>query len=57
VNILNKRSRTDDNGWSSSWGWGSGLGLGLSTAHCKKQACYKMLHRASDLDRFFGSVT
>jgi hypothetical protein len=32
VNILNKQSRTADNGWSSSLG----LGMGLTTPHRKK---------------------
>jgi hypothetical protein len=47
VNILNKQSHTADKGWSSSYG----VGWGLTTPHHKK-IC--MLHRTSDLDRFFG---
>jgi hypothetical protein len=35
-----------------SWG----LGKGLATPHRKKTACYEMLHRASDLDGFFGTT-
>jgi len=26
------------------------LGKGLTTSHCRKPACYKMLHRAFELD-------
>jgi hypothetical protein len=32
ANILNKKSRTADKGWSSSWG----LGVGLTTPRRKK---------------------
>jgi hypothetical protein len=32
------------------------LGEGLTTPHCKKPASYKMLQRALDLDRFFGTT-
>jgi hypothetical protein len=40
ANILNKQLQTANKGWSSSLGAGQG-------------ACYKMLHRTSDLDGFF----
>jgi hypothetical protein len=33
---------------------GLGVGLGQTTTHCKNPACYKLLYRASDFDRFFG---
>jgi hypothetical protein len=46
ANILNKKSRTAD----------KGLGEGPTTPHRKKPACYEMLHRASDLDGFFGTT-
>jgi hypothetical protein len=32
--------------------WSLALGKGLTTPYCKKTACYIMLHRESDLDRF-----
>jgi hypothetical protein len=51
VNTLNKQSQTADKGWFSSLG----VGRGLKTHH-KKPAFYEMLHRASDLDRFFGMI-
>jgi hypothetical protein len=31
-------------------------GGGLTTPHRKNPACYEMLHRASDLDGFFGTT-
>jgi hypothetical protein len=31
------------------------LGEGLKTAQNKKTACYKVLHRTSDLDGIFGT--
>jgi hypothetical protein len=45
MNILNNKSRTADNVWSSSLG----LDVELITPHRKKSACYEMLHRASEL--------
>lgn len=43
ANILNKQSRTADNGWPSSWG----LGEGLITHHRKeKAASYETSHTA-----------
>jgi hypothetical protein len=49
-NISIKQSWTAEEGWSS----GLGLGEGLTTPHCKKLGCYKMSHRAVELDGFFG---
>jgi hypothetical protein len=46
ANILNKQSRTNDKGYSSSLG----LGVGLTTPHCKKQIRYEGLHKAANLD-------
>jgi hypothetical protein len=43
ANILNKRSRTADKGWSSS------LGVGLKTPHRKTYACYENSQEASDM--------
>jgi hypothetical protein len=34
-----------------------GLGVGLTTPHRKKQIRYEKLHKASDLDGFFGRTT
>jgi hypothetical protein len=45
--ILNKQSRTTDNGRSSSLGFGGGL----TTPHRKQPECYEMLHRALDVER------
>jgi hypothetical protein len=47
ANMLNKQSRTAENGWSSSYGR---LGLGLTTLRRKRKVFYEMLQRASDLD-------
>jgi hypothetical protein len=47
TNILNKQSRTADNGWSSSLM----SGMGLTTPYRKKKACYEMSQRASVLGR------
>jgi len=33
-----------------------GLSEGLIILHLIKPACYKMLHRASNLDGFFGTT-
>jgi len=33
-----------------------GLGEGLTTPYRKKTGCNEMLHRASDLDRFFETI-
>jgi hypothetical protein len=52
VNILNKQLQTADKGWSSSWL----LGEGLITPHHITPACYEVLHRASELDEFFGMI-
>jgi hypothetical protein len=52
ANILNKQSQTADMGWSSSM---AGVcGGNISIIKKTKQVCYEMLHRASDLDGFFG---
>jgi hypothetical protein len=50
ASILNKQLWTNDKGWSSSL-----LHEGLRTPHHKETACYKILHQASELDRFFGT--
>jgi hypothetical protein len=50
ANILNKQSRADDKGRSSSFG----IGRRVRTPERKKTLCYKMLHRDSDFDGFFG---
>jgi len=50
ANILNELLQTTDEGWYSSLG----VVQGVTTPHCKTLACYKMLHRALDLDRSFG---
>jgi hypothetical protein len=47
-NILNKQSRTTDEGRSSSLE----LGVGRTTHHRKNLIFYKILHRASDLDEY-----
>jgi len=52
ANILNKQLQIADNGWSSSGGVGW-AGKGLTTPHCDNPACYKMLHRALELDGLF----
>jgi hypothetical protein len=38
ANMLNKQPRTNDNGWSSSWGVGPGAN---SPSHRKKEAFYE----------------
>jgi hypothetical protein len=38
--------------WGGSSAWG--LGKELTTPHLIKQACYKMLHRAVELDVIIG---
>jgi hypothetical protein len=48
-----KQSQTANKGWASSWG-GGGVSKGLTTPHCKNSPCHEVLHRALDLDRFFG---
>jgi hypothetical protein len=54
VNTMNKvmDSQEGARGDPSAWG----LGKGLTTPHHEKPACYKMLHKASELDRFFGTT-
>jgi len=44
-NLFNQQSRTTKGLFSSL-----GVGRGLTAPHRKQLACYKMLHRASDLD-------
>jgi hypothetical protein len=46
ANILNKQSRTADNGWSSSLG----VGRGANTPHRIKLSCYENSQEASDMD-------
>jgi hypothetical protein len=50
ADILNKKLQIANRLWSSSLG----VGQGLTVAYCKTPACYEMLHRASNFDRFFG---
>jgi hypothetical protein len=52
ANILNKQSRTADKGWPSSLV----VGRGAKTPHRKKETCYEMLQRASELDGYFGTT-
>jgi hypothetical protein len=33
-----------------------GVGRGINNSSPQKAACYKILHRASDLDKFFGTT-
>jgi len=47
ANILNNQLQTADKGW---------LCRGLTTPHHKEPAYYEILHRASDLDRIFGTT-
>jgi hypothetical protein len=49
ANILNKQSRTADTEWSSSFG-------GERRANRPLPACYRILHKASELDGFFGTI-
>jgi hypothetical protein len=49
ANIQNKQSRTPNKGWSY------GLGVGSRTNISLLRKCYQMLHRASDLNEFFGT--
>jgi len=53
VNIWNRQSRTADKGLSSSLG----AGRGADSSRSKEPACHEMVHRASDLDWFFGKPT
>jgi len=47
ANIFNKKSRTADKGWYSSWG----LGEVLTAHHRKNLSCYEILtQKASGLD-------
>jgi hypothetical protein len=48
ANMLNKQSRTADNGWSSSFG----LGEVLTTPHHRNLPCYETFHKTSDLELF-----
>jgi hypothetical protein len=52
ANILNKQSRTADNGWPSSLE----DGRGITTPHRKKETSYEMLQRASELGGYFGTT-
>jgi hypothetical protein len=45
ANILNKQSRTADNGWSSRLGVGRG-----ANNHLKNVTCYEMFQGASNLN-------
>jgi hypothetical protein len=56
ANILNKQPWINDKGWSSSLGVWRGAN-NPSTPHRKKQIPYEKLHKASDLDGFFGRTT
>jgi hypothetical protein len=49
--IPSKHSRTADKGWPSSLS-----GRGLTTPSRKKTSCYEVLHRASYLNWFFGTI-
>jgi hypothetical protein len=46
ANILKKKSRLADKGWSPAWV----LGVGLTTPPRQKSVCYEMSQRASDLE-------
>jgi hypothetical protein len=50
ANILNKQPQKNDKGWSSSLG----LGVGLTIPRRKEQIHNEKLHKASDMDEFFG---
>jgi hypothetical protein len=52
ANIMNKRPRTADNGWSSSLE----IGRGNIIAHRKETVRYEMFYRASVLDGLFGTT-
>jgi hypothetical protein len=52
VNIFSKRSRIADKGWSSNLC----VDQGIKFPRRKMSAYYDMLHRASDLDGFFGTI-
>jgi hypothetical protein len=52
VTTLNKQSRTADKWWFHS----SGVGREVTAPHRIKAVCYEMLHRASGLDRFYGTT-
>jgi hypothetical protein len=45
ANILNKQSRTDDNGWPSSLG----VGRGANNPVVKNKISYEMFNGASDI--------
>jgi hypothetical protein len=49
---LNKQLRTADKGWSSSLE----VGRGANKSSPKKSSYTEMLHRASELDGFFGMI-
>jgi hypothetical protein len=48
ASILNKQSRTANEGGPTAWG----LGVGLTTPHRKKLACYERSQEALDLNGF-----
>jgi hypothetical protein len=50
--MFNRQMLTDRKGWSSSLG----VGQGRISRRRKKLTCFKMLHRASDLDGLFGTI-
>jgi hypothetical protein len=52
ANILDKHLLTADTVWSSNFG----VGLGANNSLPQKPTCYEMLHRASDLNVFFGMI-
>jgi hypothetical protein len=51
ANTLRKQSQTADKGWIPGMEVGQGA---YNSSLLKKPAYYKMLHRALDLDGFFG---
>jgi hypothetical protein len=52
ANMLNKQSRTAEKEWSYSLG----LGEGLTNSYRRKEACFEMLNRISELKGFFGTT-
>jgi hypothetical protein len=50
TDVWNKQLQTADKGGPPALG----LGKVLTTPHCKELACYRMLHRALEMDTLFG---